>query len=98
MKITPCGRSLAACAWRRGCVPIDRGFVVVLNRRFSKGFLAASGVSSAEDKGMPRARIAGMKWPRLLPKIDVHSPSFQTGLEIATGAIFTAILLRWLAF
>jgi hypothetical protein len=39
-----------------------------------------------------------MKRPRLLPKIDVHSLSFQTAIEIAMGAIFTAILLRWLAF
>jgi hypothetical protein len=61
-------------------------------------FLAAAGGSLAEEKGMTHARFRGMKRPRLLPKIDVHSPTFQTGIEIAMGAILTAILLRWLAF
>jgi hypothetical protein len=31
-----------------------------------------------------------------LPKVDVHSIGFQTALEIAAGALFTALLLRWL--
>ena len=38
-----------------------------------------------------------MKLPPLrVPKIDLHSLAFQTKLEIAAGAVFTALLLRWL--
>jgi len=31
------------------------------------------------------------------PKLDFRSVGFQTGLEIAVGALLTALLLRWLA-
>ena len=34
--------------------------------------------------------------PIRLPKVDVHSLAFQTKLELAAGAVFTALLLRWL--
>ena len=34
--------------------------------------------------------------PSHLRKIDVHSLSFQTALELAAGGVFTALLLRWL--
>ena len=38
-----------------------------------------------------------MKRPSIrLPKVDVHSLGFQTKLELAAGAVFTALLLRWL--
>ena len=38
-----------------------------------------------------------MKRPRIpLSKIDIHSLGFQTKLELAVGAVFTALLLRWL--
>ncbi len=38
-----------------------------------------------------------MKFPQIRrPKVDVHSLAFQTKLEIAAGAVFTAMLLRWL--
>ena len=30
------------------------------------------------------------------PRIDVHSAGFQITLEIVAGAVFTALLLRWL--
>jgi hypothetical protein len=41
----------------------------------------------------------GMKRPRLpLVKFDVHSLGFQTAVEIATGAVLTAVLIRWLSF
>ena len=32
-----------------------------------------------------------------LPRIDVHSFDFQLSLELATGALFIALVLRWLA-
>ena len=34
--------------------------------------------------------------PIRLPKVDVHSLAFQTKLELAAGAVFTALLMRWL--
>ena len=38
-----------------------------------------------------------MKRPHFhLPKVDIHSLEFQTGLELAAGAVFTAMLLRWM--
>ena len=40
---------------------------------------------------------AGMKRsPIRLPKVDIHSVAFQTKVELAAGAVFTALLLRWL--
>ena len=33
--------------------------------------------------------------PIRLPKIDVHSIAFQTKAELVAGAIFTALLMRW---
>ena len=42
-------------------------------------------------------RSATMKRsPIKLPKVDVHSVGFQTKLELAAGAVFTALLMRWL--
>ncbi len=38
-----------------------------------------------------------MKLPLLrLPKVDVHSLAVQTKIELAAGAVFTVLLLRWL--
>ena len=33
--------------------------------------------------------------PIRLPKVDVHSLNFQTKAELVVGAIFTALLMRW---
>lgn len=33
--------------------------------------------------------------PIRLPKVDVHSLSFQTKAELVAGAVFTALLMRW---
>ena len=39
----------------------------------------------------------GMKIPQFhRPRIDLHSPSVQTVLELAAGALAVALLLRWL--
>ena len=46
---------------------------------------------------MCAATLVSMKRPRIwLPKVDVHSLGFQTKVELAAGAVFTALLLRWL--
>ena len=36
--------------------------------------------------------------PLRVPKFDVHSVGFKMGLELAAGAVLTAMLLRWVAF
>lgn len=36
--------------------------------------------------------------PIWLHKVDIHSASFQMKLELGLGAIFTALLMRWLMF
>ena len=37
-----------------------------------------------------------MKLPHFhRPKVDLHSIAFQTTLELAAGALFTALLIRW---
>jgi hypothetical protein len=33
--------------------------------------------------------------PIRLPKVDVHSIGFQTNAELVAGAIFIALLMRW---
>ncbi len=39
-----------------------------------------------------------MKRPKIhFPKLDFHSLGLQTSLELAAGAVLTALLLRWMA-
>ena len=38
-----------------------------------------------------------MKFPQIrFPKVDDRSIAFLTKLELVAGAVFTALLLRWL--
>jgi hypothetical protein len=34
--------------------------------------------------------------PIRLPKVDFRSVGFQTKVELVAGAVFTALLMRWL--
>ena len=63
----------------------------------SSAFSAEMSATTRNLAGICAASEVSMKLPQIrFPKVDDQSLPFLTKLELGAGAVFTALLLRWL--